>query len=232
MKLFSTTFIIILLAMITLSAQAQKFTVEKPNFDSIKIETQNPESQYYFPKLMKLYESNDTVMKIDQYRHLYYGYTFQEDYNPYRKSEYSNIIEPLYFKAKHTSSECDTIIKYAEMSLADNPFDLRQMTFFIIALKEKKKFARAAIWQYRLNHLVAAILSSGNGTKEHPWYVIYPSHEYNIVNFMNLVAIKHTDIGDNIDYLQVKKKDNKTPEGYYFDVSKILEIYNKKFTDK
>lgn len=218
--------------MLAPSSWAQKFTIQKPNFDSIKIETQNPNSEYYFPKLMKLYESNDTVMKIDQYRHLYYGYTFQEDYNPYRKSEYSTIIEPLYFKKKHTSSECDTIIKYAEMSLADNPFDLRQMTFFIIALKEKKKFARAAIWQYRLNHLIAAILSSGNGTKEHPWHVIYPAHEYNIVNFMNLVAIKHADVGNNIDYLQVRKEDNKTPDGYYFDVSKIIEIYNKKFTDQ
>lgn len=219
----------IIIAIIALPAYAQKFTAKKPDFDSIKIETQNPNSKYYFPKLMKLYESNDTVMNIEQYRYLYYGYTFQEDYNPYRKSEFSDIIEPLYFKTKHTPAECDTIMKYAELSLADNPFDLRQMTFFIIALKEKKKNARASIWQYRLNHLVGAILSSGTGTKESPWYVISPAHEYNILNFIGLVATGHEAIGNDIDYLKVKKKDAKSHDGYYFDVSMIIDVYTRKF---
>lgn len=231
-KIFTFGTLILIIVIAAFSVSAQKFTVEVPDFDKIKADTNDPDSKYYFPKLYSLFQSNDTVMKIEDYRHLYYGYMLQDDYNPYRKSEYSDIIESLYFKAKHTPAECDTIMKYAELSLADNPFDLRQMTFFIIALKEKRKNARASIWQYRLNHLVAAILSSGNGTKEKPWYVISPAHEYNILNFMNYVAIGHEAIGDNIDYLKVKPKNAKSPDGFYFDVSGVISAFNKKFNDK
>ncbi|MEF9923373.1 MAG: DUF4919 domain-containing protein [Muribaculaceae bacterium] len=232
MKRITILLALLIILIVALPASAEKITAKKPDFAKIKSETQNPDSKYYFPKLMALYVSNDTVMDIEQYRYLYYGYTFQEDYNPYRKSEFSDIIEPLYFKAKHTSAECDTIMKYAELSLADNQFDLRQMTFFIIALKERKKAARASIWQYRLNHLVGAILSSGTGTKENPWYVISPAHEYNILNFIGLVATGHEALGEDIDYLKVKKKDSKSHDGYYFDVSKIIDVYNRKFNDK
>lgn len=210
---------------------AEKLNVETPDLAQIKAETQNPDSKYYFPKLLEQFISCDTAMSINDYRYLYYGYAFQEDYNPYRVSEYSNKIKPLYFKEKHTRAECDTIMKYAELSLKDNPFDLQQMTFFIIALKERQKNARASIMQFRLNHLVAAILSSGNGTKESPWMVTSPAHEYNILNFRNLVAIGHESIGENIDMLKVKPRKPKDPDCYFFDVSLVIDAYNAKFRE-
>ena len=105
------------------------------------------------------------------------------------------------------------------------------MQFFIYALKTKKKFARASIWQYRLNHLLEAILSTGTGKDDSPWYVISPVHEYNIVNFMGLIATDHKELENSIDYIVVDRKNDKLPEGYYFDVSKVLEVYNTKFQE-
>ena len=86
-----------------------------------------------------------------------------------------------------------------------------------------------SIWQYRLNHLIEAILSTGTGKKESPWFVISPVHEYNIVNFMGLVVTDHQELINDIDYIIVDKKNDKMPDGYYFDVSKILEVRNMKF---
>ena len=94
-----------------------------------------------------------------------------------------------------------------------------------------KKDNLARICQFRLNHIVAAILSSGQGTKEHPWVVTSVEHEYNILNFMGYVAIEHEEVEGNIDYIKVNKKDAKSPEGFYFDVSKIMEVANRKFPD-
>ena len=205
--------------------------MERPDFNKIKAETLNPKSSRYYPTLIKKYMSADTSMTIEDYRYLYYGYAFQEDYNPYRASEYAKRIKPLYFKEKHTNAECDTIMKYAELSLEDNPFDLQQMTFFIIALKEKRKNARAAIWQYRLNHLVAAIVSSGNGTKDNPWVVTSTAHEYNILNFWNLVAIGHETEGENLDVLKVKPRKETDPDTYYFDVTLVIDAYITKISD-
>lgn len=232
-KLVSIIFIFIAVAVATVGSGAadHKFKPEKPNMDEIRKSVNDPTSPYYYKRLWEKFVSNDTDMTNQDYRHFYLGYVFQEDYNPYRISEFSNKIQPLYYKHSHTQAECDTIIKYAELSLADNPFDLNQMQFFIYALRTKQKFARASIWQYRLNHIVEAILSTGTGKKDNPWVVISPAHEYNIVNLMGLVAIDHKELADSIDYLIVEKKDSKTPEGYYFDVSNVLDVYNKKFKE-
>lgn len=148
------------------SAAQNKFEVRKVDFDKIKSITQDPKARFYYPKLIQSFKSNDTVMNFEAYRDLYYGYIFQEDYNPFRESEYGKVVESLYYKQPHSRAECDSIEKYAELSLDDNIFDLDQMKFYIYVLKEKKKYARAAVRQYRLDRLIAAIMSSGKGTKD------------------------------------------------------------------
>ena len=233
------TLLVTLTIALTLSAAAQrpqpptsgKFEVHKVDFNHVKEVIENPNSVYFYPKLMQSFLSNDTTMSIEAYRNLYYGYTFQEDYNPFRMSVYSNVVEQLYYKQPHSREECDSIMKYAGLSLDDNIFDLDQMQYFIFALKEKKRHARAAIRQFRHDRIVAAIMSSGKGTKEDPWVVIMPSHEYNIVNMLGYVATEHRDEGDGLEYIAVQPKEGKTTQGFYFDVKRMMEVANIKFPD-
>lgn len=223
---------LVLVMCVCMSAGNQKkLVIAKVDFEKIKKETQDPHSRYYYPRLMKSFLSNDTVMSIDAYRHLYYGYVFQEDYNPFRESEFGTVVEQLYYKRDLTRAECDTIEKYAELSLADNLFDFDQMKFYIHVLRQKKKYARANVRQFRLDRLVATIMSSGKGTKEDPWVVITPGHEYNMVNFMGYVATNHQELGNGIDYITVEKKKGKSIEGFYFDVSAMMEMAEKKFPE-
>ena len=212
--------------------QQSKFAIKKVDFDHVREVISNPNNAYYYPKLMKAYTSyNDTTMSIEAWRNFYYGYTFQEDYNPFRESVYCNVVEQLYYKQPHSRAECDTIEHYAELSLNDNMFDMNQMNFYIYVLKEKKKHARAAMWQYRLDRLIAAIMSSGRGTKEEPWVVITPEHEYNIINFLGFVATGHETLEGGIDYIQVQPVAGKSAEGFYFDISRMMEIAALKFPD-
>lgn len=231
------------------AASPKKLEVRKVDFDSIKslIQDEN-NSRAYYPRLMAAFMRNDTtllndtlpsgevkpgaVMTVDDYRNLYYGYVFQEDYNPFRTSVYSERLEHLYEKKEFTREESVEIKENARDALADNIFDLRQMSFFVYAMKEIKKDNLARIYQFRLNHIVAAILSSGQGTKEHPWVVTSVEHEYNILNFMGYVATSHEEVDGGIDYIRVNKKDNKSPEGFYFDVTKIMEVAHQKFPEK
>ncbi|MCF0182378.1 MAG: DUF4919 domain-containing protein [Muribaculaceae bacterium] len=212
-------------------AQSSKNPVQKVDFAHVKEVIENPNSIYFYPKLLSSFMSNDTTMTLEAYRNFYYGQTFQEDYNPFRESVYSNVVEKLYYKEPHTRAECDSIEKYAQLSLKDNLFDLNQMQFFIYALKEKKKHTRAAIRQFRLDRLIATIMSSGKGTKEEPWVVITPEHEYNIINFLGYVATSHEDIGDGIEYIAVQRQDGKGVEGFFFDVSRMMEVAAMKFPD-
>lgn len=209
-----------------------KFRPIDVNMDSIRVNIQNPRSNYYYKRLWRKYQSNDTNMSLKEYRHLYLGYVFSEDYDPYRQSEFSKKIQPLYYKKHHTPAECDTIIKYAELSLADDPFDLKQMEYYIYVLKERQKYTRAAIMQSRLNNLIKAIMSTGTGTKEKPWVVISPVHEYVITNGLNFKAAEHLEYEGDIDYIKFENPKSGGPEGFWFDVSSILRVRQQKFGDE
>lgn len=213
-------------------APEKKTVTERPDMEKIKEEVTNPESPYYYPKLMKMYEQNETIMNLDQFRHLYLGTVFQEDYNPYRHGRFSSSVEALYYKENHTRAELDSIILFAEESLKDDPFDLTQMNYLIFALRHRGKNNRAAIWQYRLNHLLEAIVSTGTGADtDHAWFVINPRHEYNIINFQNTIAEKQKYVEPYFDYISIKKTNDKLPDGYFFNIRYILEEYYRKFPE-
>ena len=187
----------------------RKIKVEKPDLEKIKAETLN------------------------------LGYMFQEDYDPYRTSPYSGVTDALRRKAKHTKEEIDTIRKYAELSLHDNPFDLRQMSFLVHVLKEKEKNMSAKIWEYRLEHLLGAIKSTGTGEDtDNAWYVIYPAHEYDMVQLLGYEATDVKFIDPGFDYLSVraepetaKRLRDKVAKGFYFDVTIPGEQYELKHPD-
>lgn len=214
---------------------AVKPTAVRPDMDKIKSEVLNPSSRYYYPKLMADYEKNDTLMTLEDYRYLYLGSVFQEDYNPYRRSPFDSEIEQLYYKKTHTRAELDTIIDYAEQALLDDPFDLQQINFLIYALQNRGKVNRAKIWQFRLNHLLEAILSTGTGLdSENAWIVIDPKHEYNILNFKNNIADEATYVAPYYDHIKIHREegDDKTPEGFYFNIRYILEEYYRKHPEE
>lgn len=214
----------------------RKITVEKPDLELIKQQTLDSRSPYYFPKLMAKYVRNDTIMTNEEYRYFYLGYMFQEDYDPYRTSPYSGITDNLRLKSSHSKEEIDTIRKYAEMSLRDNPFDLRQMSFLVHVLKEKRKDMSAKIWEYRLEHLLGAIKSTGTGEDmENAWYVIYPVHEYDMVRLLGYEATDADFIEPGYDYLTVvpdpeteKRLRDKVAKGFYFNVEVPQQQYEMK----
>lgn len=204
---------------------------ETPDLDEIRRETYDRTSPYYYPRLMKEFQSNDTVMKLEKYRRLYLGYMFQEDYNPYRESALKERTKPTSHDfTRLTSQECDTIIKYAGQVLRDNPFDLTTMESLICALKVRDHTNLASIWQYKFNYILMAIVSTGSGVDEsNAWYVTETEHEYVLLNKMGCTIIDHSFIEPYYEYLKVR-----TPQGFggvYFNIEGLLSEYYLKFPD-
>ncbi len=200
-----------------------------PDFEQIEKEVTNPSSVYYYPLLMQKYNSTDTTMTHEEFRYYYLGYIFQEDYNPYRRSEYSHQIDRLYMQSEHSVGECENLVKFAQLTLADDPFDLRQMNILIYGLKKQNKYKEAAVWEFRLNHLIQAILSTGDGrSPETAWYVISPTHEYNILNRLGLKGKDFVFVDPYYDYIEVEKNARRI-DGYYFNVYYVLDVFDQKF---
>ncbi len=240
MKLLRKAIFTLMLVMLggwAIEAAAQyKYEVKEVDFNEIKEETLDPNSPYYYPKLVSYFNSNDTIMNFKAYRDLYFGFVFQEDYNPFRNTEFEDKekVEQLYYNSDRepTRDECDEIEKYAVRALADNMFDIDQIGYYIYALQHKKKYARAAVRQYRHDKLIAAIMSSGHGTEEEPWVVIFPEHEYTLINLLGYVAVDHDELQGGIDRIRAKSEsNNRETKDFYFDVSQMLREASVKFPE-
>lgn len=222
------------------ASSKRRITVERPDLDEIRQATLDPQNKMYFPNLMKKFNRNDTTMTAEEFRYLYLGYMFQEDYDPYRESPYTAITDSYRNKTSHTKEEIDTIRKYAELNLRDNPFDLRQMSFLVHVLKERRKDMSAKIWEYRLEHLLGAIKSTGTGEDpENAWFVIYPAHEYDMVQLMGYHAVDADLIEPGYDYILVEPEEetarrlrDKVQKGFYFDVRQVHRQYELKHPDE
>lgn len=232
-------FLLIIITALTVAIAApaqnikQKFTVEKPDLEAIKKAVNDRNSPYYYPRLMKEYQRNDTLMKLDKFRHLYFGYMFQEDYNPYRPVAFKGHIPDPADNPDLTRSECDSVIAMCERALDDNPFDLERMMRLISALKMKGKNNLANIWQYKLDYILMSIVSTGTGQdEENAWYVVAPQHEYVLLNAMGLQAVNHVFYTPYYEFIQVKDPRKRGTEGYYFNIKTILEEYYRKYPEE
>ena len=208
--------------------------VSKPDLAEVMKISLDPNHRYYYPKLWTKYQRNDTTMSPEEFRYLYLGYMFQEDYDPYRESKYADIVDGYRDKEKLTKAEIDTVRKYATKALEDNPFDLRQMSFLVHVLKMANKPMTAKVWEYRLENFLGAIKSTGTGEDvQNAWFVIYPMHEYDMVQMMGYEAVdvEYVENG-KFDRLLVQpdgsRKISKPVKSFYFNVGVPQQQYEMK----
>lgn len=213
---------------VALHAAVPRVQIDPPDLNKIKSETTNPNSKYYYPKLLKSFMNNDTIMQNEDFRYFYYGALYQEDYDPYRGAmdeERLAKIQPLYYKSEHSDSEKKAILKYAEDALRDNPIDLVQLKNKVYVLEHEKKVNLAKIWKNKLNHLLYVIVSSGSGiSKDSPWIVVYPRHEFDLFNMYGLSVQNQEYELPHHDHVTLEGKSGESQE-YFFDLGPVLEQY-------
>lgn len=208
-----------------------KVKVNPPDLEKIRKESTNEKSRYYYPRLLKQFMSNDTVMQNDDFMYFYYGTLFQEDFDPYRPQVDSvrlKEIEGLYYKTEHTHAEEKTMLRYAEEAILDNPLDLVQLKNKIYVLQKQRKDNLAKIWKNKLNHLLYVIASSGTGrSKESPWVVVYPRHEFDVFNISGMKVVTQEYEYPHFDHITAGTETH-AAEDYYFDLGPLLEQYYMK----
>lgn len=207
--------------------------VQKPDFAKIKAAVNDRKGPYYYPKLMEEYQRNDTVMRLEKYRHLYLGYMFQEDYDPYRPPyPVPEHVAALYGKEDLTKAQCDSVVRYARLSLDDNPLDMLQMEVLISALRQRGNSNLADIWAYRLRYLLMAIESTGTGLeKDSAFCIVETQHEYILLNRMGYRVTSSQFRQPTYEYLKVEDS-HRNPSGYWFNLAPLLREYYRKHPDE
>lgn len=225
--------IIFLTAIVASTLHAATRTTAHPDFATIRAYILDSESKYYYPKLLKAFLSNDTTMTDDDYHYFYYGSMFQEDYNPYRPNPFADDVratEPLYFNHGTLSrSEKRQIQEVAEKSLANNPLNLRQLSYLIYSYDQTGKQNLAKIWRSKLDNILLTISRSGTGAdKEHAIVVVDPAHEFDYFNLSGVTVEKQEFFEPYYECVTVRTPGSTEPREYWFDLHHILEQYYEK----
>lgn len=231
MKKFLALFISVIV--FSSAASAAKVTARqqlgRPDLAAIARESVDESSKFFYPTLYNKFMKNDTTMTPEEFQYFYYGTMFQEDYDPYREAPNPALLQeliPIYAKEKRTRNDREKMLAYADQVIEDNPVDLRQLTNRIYVYEQNRKYDLARIWQYKLNHLLLVIAASGTGVdSENAFIIVYPQHEYDFLNLSGMTASSQRFEPPHYDFITVNRTDTRKPEGYFFDISELLNQY-------
>lgn len=218
-------------------AAARMPSFEHPDMQRIKAESTDPDSKFYYPRLLRMFMANDTIMTPEDYRYFYYGTMFQEDYNPYRENPFKDELErtsPLYLKKENlTRAERAQIESLAKRSLENNPLDLSQLMYRVYVYEQNKKFNLAKIWKRKYENILMTIARSGDGeTPETAWVVVYPSHEFEFFNLVGGSVLSNEFQPPYYEKFTVRHKNGDKTSTHYFDLHHLLEQYYAKHPEE
>lgn len=214
---------LIIVAFLPLTGFSQKLS--NIDFDLVKRKTQDKNSAYYYPVLIKRFMGGDSTLKAQDYGYIYYGSVFTESYDPYGDSEQEKSFEEAYKKV-----EFNKAIELGEQLLIADPLNCSAMFKLLICYDQMGQKVKAKAIARRYFNLLQCIYASGDGKGEKTAYVVVRvADEYEITDDMDLKVLKQSLLQGNIDQLEMVYPNDKDISTLYFNVSKPMDFLEKKF---
>ena len=227
MKTMKTFLVIAAFFAASINLFAQNFT--KPDYEQIKLNIENNQSNFYYPNLWDRFQQGDSTMTLEEKRHLYYGYVFHKNYSPYLTSHDAVQVKAILEKDNPTNEDWNKLITLLNTSLIAEPFNLRFFYYQSVAYNEINNFVDADKNLRKIFCIADALTSSGDGlSKETAIHVISVSSEYDYLFLMDL-SMKSQSLMDgyyDVLTLEPNKYDCKK---LWFDVSQPLNHIQKSF---
>jgi hypothetical protein len=205
-----------------LPSQAQTFDYIRIDYEDVRTTVSTAGSPFYYPLLFERYTSRDTTLGIEEYRYLYYGFTFQKEYQPYRKTDSEEQISQLLSTDTILGEDFSAILNLSMEILQWHPFSLRYLLTSAVACSQLGYADEAGGYYHQYNQVLSAILSTGDGaTEQSAWSVILVSDEYELTGALGFqVTGQQKFLNQSLcDFLYVKPNEY-TIEGFYFDISR------------
>lgn len=206
----------------TVTLYAQQHTFTRVDFDQIRSAVALENTAFYYPTLFERYRDADTTLSIEEFRYLYYGFTFQEQYRPYKKHDGETLVSELMMKDSLTPSDFSEIYRHCTEILPLHPFSTRYLLIMAIACAQLGNSEEARKYYFKYDRIISAILSSGDGaTEQSAWSVILISDEYELINALGFQSTGQQKMLSKslCDFIYVSDNDYGI-DGFYFDVSR------------
>ncbi|MBR4994599.1 MAG: DUF4919 domain-containing protein [Alistipes sp.] len=202
-----------------------------PNEDDILRKTMDAASPYYFTSLMMRY-NNLEPLNAEEYHYLYYGYAYQDSYNP---TAVNSASEQLYASLMSLNTESNDaremnhIISLCNQSLMNDPFNTTALNMLVFAYGKLGDKEKEQAYAHHHKGILDTIKSSGDGRSEkYPLHILMFSHAVDVLSSMGLESKRPEIISRTVQYIPLcetlRLPDGKV-KGFYFDYSRI---YRKK----
>ena len=232
MKKYSNLILIVLMVFTAyLPAKDKEEKRTAPNYKQIEKAIKKKSSNLYYSKLMERFEDADPSMTLEEKRHLYYGYIFQDSYSAYGEVKKMTKANELMNKRKMKDSDMQKVIDLTDKVLEEDPLYIRALEYQLYmysAMDMEDTFEYEKVLT-KLRIIVSAISSSGDGlSKKTAFYVIRVPDEYFMLTVLGYEFGGSQSLIEHFDYLEVEKNDDKV-EGLYFDISPSLNSLENLF---
>ena len=203
--------------------------LKKPDYEEIKVNIENEQSDFYYSKLWDKFQQGDETMTLDEKRHLYYGYAVNKKYSPYSYAPNAQQVSAILKKEELTAKEWEELLSLLNTSLSTEPFSCRYLYYQSIAYNALNKPADAEKSINKMTCIADALVSTGDGlSKETAIHVIDVSNEYDHLFLNGFSAKSQSLIDGGYDLLNLNPNDAGLEE-MWFDVSKPITEFNKTF---
>lgn len=201
----------------------QGFNYQK-DFKYLIAQSKDKESPLYYDTLKLNFIENGENFTVENVIALMVGQTNSEDYNAYGDVE----LERNYQNAQ--KAPADTIFKYAPGYTKINPISL-SVNYGLWKTYEKiKDKKQAEKFRKRFNILCEAVLKTGSGTQDNPYFVISPIDGQVIISLywkkpilsMGSGVDKYGNFCDILEVMTDKKS-----EGLFFVVDHAMAMFRK-----
>jgi hypothetical protein len=207
---------------------------QKVNYDEIRFLVQNPNSNYYYERLFPRYLVNDTSLTLADYHYLYYGYAFDEDYDPNFTAKEKIEIKKYLSLRKMQAEDYGNVIRLCKDVLAQIPFDTESLFLLASCYENLGNFTEARHYRLKLNRILAVIYRSGDAqTKKTAMYVIYPLDGKMVARKMGFEPSEEK-LEEMCNVYKISRNKQKI-KGLYFNIEPLFEykhiagaIYSKR----
>jgi hypothetical protein len=194
-------------------------------FKKLRKEIQKKKSPFYYPDLYQRYIDLDTSLTTEEFRYLYYGYTYQDEYSPYGIPELRDSLVSYLGRDELLRPEYEVAARIGRELLTGNPFRLRETFIVAVAYEMAGDAKMSSIYFSYYEKQVDAIMTTGDGLSTNTAFVvIYVQDEYEMMEVLGFkFGGEQYLLNGDFDMLELEAN----PYGIdalYFDVSRLFAV--------
>ena len=206
-------------------AISQDQEIRPIKFKKLKKEIRKQRSPFYYPVLFQRYLDLDTSLTSEDFRYLYYGFTFQDAYSPYGIPALQDSLISYLSRQELLRAEYQVAARIGGLLLRESPFRLRETFITAVAYEMAGDGKMSSIYFNFFEKQVDAIMSSGDGLSTNTAFVvIYIRDEYEMLEVLGFkFGGGQALLAGDYDKLELEENPYGV-EALYFDVSRLFAV--------